>query len=125
DGRMIFTGWRRDLPTIYADLAALVISSNNEGTPFSAIEAMAASVPVVGTRVGGMPDLIREGTTGVLVPPRDAGAMSPALISLLRAPDRLSRMGDAARADVTARFDVARMLAETQALYEACLGRTE
>ena len=125
DGRVIFTGWRRDLPAIYADMAALVISSNNEGTPFSAIEAMAASVPVVGTRVGGMPDLIREGTTGILVPPRDADAMSAALISLLRDSDRRRRMGDAARVDVETRFDVARMLAETQALYEACLLKTE
>jgi glycosyltransferase involved in cell wall biosynthesis len=124
DGRVIFTGWRRDLPAIYADLAALVISSNNEGTPFSAIEAMAAAVPVVGTRVGGMPDLIREGTTGILVPPRDADAMSAALVSLLKNSDRRRRMGDAARADVETRFDVARMLTETHALYEACLRKT-
>ena len=125
DGRVIFTGWRRDLPAIYADMAALVISSNNEGTPFSAIEAMAASVPVVGTRVGGMPDLIREGTTGILVPPRDADAMSAALISLLKDADRRHRMGDAARDDVETRFNLGRMLSETHALYEACLRETE
>jgi glycosyltransferase involved in cell wall biosynthesis len=125
NGRMIFTGWRRDLPAIYADMAALVISSNNEGTPFSAIEAMAASVPVVGTRVGGMPDLIREGTTGVLVPPRDAAAMSAALVSLLSDPNGRRRMGEAARADVEQRFTIARMLNETHALYEDCLRKTE
>jgi len=125
NGRLIFTGWRRDLPAIYADMAALVISSNNEGTPFSAIEAMAASVPVVGTRVGGMPDLIREGSTGVLVPPRDAAALSAALVSLLGDPQRRRRMGEAARADVEHRFTIARMLDETHALYEDCLRRTE
>jgi glycosyltransferase involved in cell wall biosynthesis len=125
DGRMIFTGWRRDLPAIYADMAALVVSSNNEGTPFSAIEAMAASVPVVGTRVGGMPDLIRDGTTGLLVPPGNVEAMSAALVSLLRDPDRRHRMGEAARADVEQRFTVNRMLDETHALYEACLRKTE
>jgi glycosyltransferase involved in cell wall biosynthesis len=53
--RVIFTGWRRDLPGIYADLDVLAVTSNNEGTPVSAIEAMAAGCPVVATNVGGLP----------------------------------------------------------------------
>ena len=56
--RVTFTGWRRDLPRIYPDLDVLVVSSKNEGTPVSAIEAMASGCPVVATRVGGLPDLI-------------------------------------------------------------------
>ena len=63
--RVIFTGWRRDLPDIYADLDVLAVTSNNEGTPVSAIEAMAAGCPVVATHVGGLPDLIGEGEDGV------------------------------------------------------------
>jgi glycosyltransferase involved in cell wall biosynthesis len=122
--RMIFTGWRHDMPVVCADLAALVVSSDNEGTPMSAIEAMASSVPVVATRVGGLPDLIRDGETGVLVPPRDAAALSLAITGLLKDPARRERMGAAARADVAARFDVSRMLQETHALYEACLRET-
>ena len=59
--RVIFTGWRRDLPDIYADLDVLAVTSNNEGTPVSAIEAMAAGCPVVATHVGGYPTLsVRE-----------------------------------------------------------------
>ena len=122
--RIVFTGWRRDLPVIYADLAVLAVSSNNEGTPFSAIEAMASSVPVVATRVGGLPDLVRDGDTGLLVPPRDVAALSGALTDLLVDAPRRQRMGEAARADIATRFDVARMVRDTHALYEACLRET-
>jgi len=55
--RTIFTGWRYDLPRVYADLDVLVSCSKNEGTPFTIVEAMAAGCPVVATRVGGVPDL--------------------------------------------------------------------
>lgn len=119
--RMIFTGWRRDMPVVCADLAILAVSSDNEGTPMSAIEAMASSVPVVVTRVGGLPDLVREGETGVLVPPGDAAALAAAITSLLEDPARRERMGRAACAEVAARFDVRRMVQETHDLYEACL----
>lgn len=80
-----FLGWRSDLPVIYADLDAVVITSRNEGTPVSLIEAMAAGVPVVSTAVGGVPDLLRDGELGALVPPGDAGAVASALEAVLRA----------------------------------------
>jgi glycosyltransferase involved in cell wall biosynthesis len=79
-----FTGWRRDLPLIYADLDVVVISSHNEGTPVSLIEAMAAGVPVVSTAVGGVPDVLRGGELGALTPPGDAEAMSVAILEALR-----------------------------------------
>lgn len=84
-GKVVFTGWRADLPTIYADLDALVISSDNEGTPVSIIEAMAAGVPVVSTAVGGVPDLLEDGELGALVPPGDAAALAAAVLAALRA----------------------------------------
>ncbi|MDA2915340.1 glycosyltransferase [Nitrospinae bacterium AH_259_B05_G02_I21] len=59
DGHVRFLGWRRDLETIYADLDCLVLTSENEGTPVSVIEALSAGVPVVATAVGGVPDLFR------------------------------------------------------------------
>ena len=62
--RVTFTGWRYDLPRIYADLDVLVSCSKNEGTPFTIIEAMAAGCPVVGTRVGGVPDLLDDRARG-------------------------------------------------------------
>src|SRR5262249_35464804 len=81
--RVFFTGWPPGLPRIYPDLDVLVVSSNNEGTPVSAIEAMAARRPVVATRVGGLPDLIIDGKTGRLVPPRDPQALANAVLELL------------------------------------------
>ena len=60
-----FLGWRRDLPAIYADIDILAVSSDNEGTPVAAIEAMAAGCPLVATRVGGVPDLISNRKTGM------------------------------------------------------------
>src|SRR5215813_15019539 len=101
--RVIFTGWRRDLPRIYADLDALVVSSNNEGTPVSAIEAMASECPVVATRVGGLPDLIDDGTTGYLVRPKDAAALADAVLRVLRAAEDAHRVSQAARAFVRER----------------------
>ena len=121
--RIAITGWRRDLPAIYRDLALLVVSSDNEGTPFSIIEAMAAGVPVVATRVGGIPDVVLDGETGVLVPPRDVEALAGAVAALLRDSERRRTLGDAARRTAIARHAAARMVADTTALYLAELAR--
>jgi len=115
--RVIFTGWRRDLPRIYADLDALVVSSNNEGTPVSAIEAMAAGCPVVATRVGGLPDLIRDGETGSLVPRGDAPALAAAVQRLLRDHESARRIGQTARARVAERFAVERLIGDIEHFY--------
>jgi glycosyltransferase involved in cell wall biosynthesis len=121
--RVIFTGWRRDLPSIYADLDVLAVTSNNEGTPVSAIEAMAAACPVVATRVGGLPDLIRDGETGLLVPPADAPAVAAAIVRLLRQPGEARRLGQAGRAMVRERFAVQRLVSDMEQLYQALLQR--
>lgn len=117
NGRVLFLGWRRDLPRIYADLDVLVISSKNEGTPVSAIEAMASGVPVVATRVGGIPDLIEDQKTGILVEPEDPSALADAVISLLRNPPMARRMGQAAQAHVLEKYTVERLLDDTEKLY--------
>jgi len=88
-----FLGWQRDLEPIYADLDLVVLSSLNEGTPVSLIEAMAAGLPVVATKVGGVPDLVAEEKTGLLVPPRDGGALSRAIETLLGDANRRREMG--------------------------------
>ena len=82
----VFTGWRRDLEKIYADLDVLVNTANNEGTPVALIEAMAARVPVVATAVGGVPDMIESERSGFLVPPGDLDALVDAIKSALAAP---------------------------------------
>jgi glycosyltransferase involved in cell wall biosynthesis len=122
--RVIFTGWRRDLPRIYADLDALVVTSNNEGTPVSAIEAMAASCPVVATRVGGLPDLISDGETGYLVPPGDAQAISAVMLRLLKEPEMARRVGQAARAVVRKRFAAQRLVSDMERLYLELTGQS-
>lgn len=121
--RVIFTGWRKDLPRIYADLDLLVVSSDNEGTPVSAIEAMASARPVVATRVGGLPDIVTEGETGFLVPPRDANALADAVFRVIGDPEMSSRMGRAARTIALDRFTTQRLISDVQNLYEELLAQ--
>lgn len=115
--RVFFMGWRFDLPLIYADLDALVVSSHNEGTPVSAIEAMAAGCAVVATRVGGLPDRIDDGRTGTLVPPDDPVALAGAIDRVLADPVRTEQIRVAASADVRRRFMVPRLVTDMQRLY--------
>jgi len=119
--RVLFTGWRRDLPRICADLNVLVVSSDNEGTPVSAIEAMAAGCPVVATRVGGLPDLIDDHKTGCLVPPRDPDALASAVLDLLQSPHTARELGRNAQEFVRQRFTVRRLLDDMDHLYRQLL----
>ena len=114
-----FTGWRRDLPAVYADLDVLALTSNNEGTPVSIIEAMAAGVPVVATAVGGVRDVLEEGTLGILVPPKDAVAFGHALIDALTVPQEHI---ETARQSALARYDASRLVADMQMIYQNLLG---
>jgi glycosyltransferase involved in cell wall biosynthesis len=121
--RVIFTSWRRDLPCIYADLDVLVVSSDNEGTPVSAIEAMAAGRPVVATRVGGLTDLIADGETGYLVPPRDPDQLASTILRLLQDPEAARRIGGAGRAMAQERFTIQRLTGDIEHLYNQLLVR--
>lgn len=121
EDRVFFTGWRRDLPRVYADLDTLVVSSDNEGTPVAAIEAMAAGRPVVGTEVGGMPDLIDDGVTGFLVPPRDPEALATRLLELLDDPALAATMGERSARRVLERYRVERLVTDVERLYETLL----
>lgn len=119
--RVFFTGWRRDLPRIYADLDALVVSSHNEGTPVAAIEAMAAGCPVVGTRVGGMPDLVTDGETGILVPPGDSEALAGRLLDVLNDRELARCLGEQSAGRVLERYGIQRLVADVERLYDALL----
>ncbi|HXV78449.1 MAG TPA: glycosyltransferase [Candidatus Binatia bacterium] len=119
--RVLFTGWRNDLPRIYADLDVLVISSDNEGTPVSAIEAMAAGCPVVATRVGGLPDLIEDHKTGRLVSPRNSEALANAVVELLSSPDTFCELGKNAREVVRKRYTIERLIGHMDQLYSQLL----
>lgn len=115
--RVRFLGWRRDLERIYADLDLVVLTSRNEGSPVSLIEAMAAGRSVVATRVGGVPDLVEDGVTGCLVPAGDSHALAGAIGALLRDPDRRRSLGAAARKHVYPAFSADRLLADMDRLY--------
>lgn len=121
--RTVFTGWRRDLPEIYADLDVLVLASLSEGTPVAAIEAMASRCPVVATRVGGVPDLIEDGVTGLLVESGDATGLADAVITALQDPYLVGRLAEAARARVRVDFNEDRLVMDTARLYWRLLHR--
>lgn len=78
-----FMGWRKDLANIYADLDIVVLTSLNEGTPLSLIEAMASGKAVVATKVGGVPDLVSDNETGLLVDSNNASQLKKAIVTLL------------------------------------------
>jgi glycosyltransferase involved in cell wall biosynthesis len=85
---------------------------------------MAAGVPVVATRVGGNPEIVEDGVTGLLVPRRDPAALAAAIDRLLAQPDLAADLADAGRRRVAARFGVERLVAETAALYRQLLVRS-
>lgn len=116
-----FLGHREDVPALLADADAFVLPSRSEAFPNGAIEAMAAGLPVIASRVGGLLDLIDDGRTGLLVPPDDPGALAAALESLILSPARAAMLGAAARSDVTRRYSFGRMVGGFEDLYLAQL----
>ena len=116
-----FLGWRHDLPQVYTDLDVVVISSNNEGTPVSAIEAMAAGRPVVATRVGSLPDVISDGETGYLVAPGNVEQLASAIERVLRDDETTDCLRRNARESVRHRFAVERLAADIDLLYRGLL----
>lgn len=123
--RARFLGWRRDLPRVYADADVLVVSSNNEGTPVAAIEAMAAGCPVVATRVGGVPDLISDFETGMLVPPGDADRLAQALLWVRENPNETRRWAEAARARAVQRHSVPSLVQAMDGLYRRLVSEAQ
>jgi glycosyltransferase involved in cell wall biosynthesis len=98
-----------------------VLTSDNEGMPVSLMEAAACGVPVAATAVGGVPELIADGRTGLLVPPNDAGALATALERLLGEPDLRARLGTAARQRAEKKFSVRTQVDRLLALWSEIL----
>jgi glycosyltransferase involved in cell wall biosynthesis len=98
--RVIFAGFQRDAHVYVGGFDVAVTPSLEEGFGLVALEALALGVPVVASRVGGLPDIVVDGTTGLLVEPARPDAIADALLALLGDPERRIRMGQAARADV-------------------------
>jgi glycosyltransferase involved in cell wall biosynthesis len=94
---VLLAGRRKDMPEVYAAIDMFVLPSLNEGLPMTVLEAMAAAKPVIATRVGALPSVIRDGETGLLVPPRDVAGLRDAISILLEDPYLRKRLGTQAR----------------------------
>ena len=103
-GTIVWAGRRADVPAILAALDVFVLASHQEPFGLAAAEAMAAGLPVVATAVGGLPECIADGETGLLVPPADERALAAALLALLGDAPRRQGLGAAGRSRVAARF---------------------
>ncbi len=121
EGKVIFTGSRSDVPSIMKALDIFVLASLWEGEPNVVLEAMATGLPVIATSVGGAPELVIHGETGLLIPSRDPSALLEALLALKNSPELCSRMSRAARQRTIELFSVERMIQQTQNLYEELL----
>jgi glycosyltransferase involved in cell wall biosynthesis len=118
-GAVTFTGWLRDLTTIYSDLDVVVISSLNEGTPVSVIESLAAGCPVVATAVGGLPDLLDQGSLGRLVKAGDADALAASILQTLKDPPDVA----AAQRLMVDRYGIDRLVKDLDELYRGLLAK--
>jgi glycosyltransferase involved in cell wall biosynthesis len=121
--RIHFLGFRSDASALMGTLDVLVVPSLTEGSPLVTLEAMAAGVPVVASAVGGIPDQVRDGKEGLLVPPGDTGAMDDAIVALLRDPARARSLGEAGRRRVTTEFSHAAMVRRIEDVYRDILGQ--
>jgi glycosyltransferase involved in cell wall biosynthesis len=118
------TGVRSDVARLLSAFDAFALPSRTEGLPLVLLEAMASELPVVASSVGGIPDLVAAGVTGVLVPPSDVPALRAALLMLAGNPAFAHKMGRAARQQVLARHSVDVMAKAYRHLYQAARGRS-
>jgi glycosyltransferase involved in cell wall biosynthesis len=116
-GRVHFTGWWQDVASAMSDVDVVALTSRNEGTPVSLIEAAACARAAVATRVGGVPSVVRDGVTGLLARAGDIEHVAALLGQLLASPETRRAMGEAARVHVRDTFDEVRLVQETRNLY--------
>jgi len=117
--RVVFAGYREDVPALLAGCDVFCLPSSAEGLPLVVLEAMAAGKPVVAAAVGGVPELVVDGETGLLVPAGDLDALQRALTDLLADPERARRLGEAGRARVRASFSATAASERILKIYEA------
>ncbi len=120
--RVVLAGERRDVPSVLAAMDVFVLSSRTEGLAVTLLEAMAARLPVVATRVGGNAEVVVDGETGRLVPPGDPPALARAIAEVLDDAPRARAMGEAGRRRVEARFSVAAMVERYETIYASLVG---
>ena len=115
--RIVFTGWREDIPELLSTIEILALPSLNEAVGRILIEAGASGVPVVASNVGGVPQIVNNNQTGILVPPKDPYAMAQAIVSLLKDKEKRKKMGQAAQKWVDIKFSTHTMFKQISNLY--------
>jgi glycosyltransferase involved in cell wall biosynthesis len=119
---VLFTGARNDVRALLPAFDVYINSSTTEGTSLAILEAMAAGLPVVATRVGGTPEVVVDGMTGLLCPPRSAAGVATAVQAVLGTADRRSTLGAAGRRRVERVFSIDRMIAQYFSMYGVATG---
>jgi glycosyltransferase involved in cell wall biosynthesis len=122
DEVVIFAGFRDDLPRLLPALAMVVHPASMEGLGVALLQAAACAIPVVACRSGGIPEVVRDGENGLLVPPRDAWALAKAMLAILGDSTRAKSMGRRGREIVQREFSISSMVAGNLAVYRAVLG---
>jgi glycosyltransferase involved in cell wall biosynthesis len=121
--RVVFTGRRDDVAALTAELSVAVLPSLREAQGISLLEAMARRVPVVASAVGGIPEVVADGLSGLLVPPASPDALADALVRLARSAPLRRRLGEAGYGVVRDRFSIEAQVRRTEALYDEELRR--
>ena len=116
--RIVFAGRRDDVPAVTAALDVAVLPSYREALGLTVLEAMALSRPVVASSVGGIPEMVEDGVTGLLVPPRDPAALAAAIVRLLRDHPLADMLGRAGHDLVHERFCIELMVREVERIYD-------
>jgi len=120
---VFFAGFRQDVPNLIKAFDLFVMSSVTEGLGTSLLDAMACGRAIVATTAGGIPEVVADGDTGLLVPPHDHRALAAAIVRLLTDAALRTRLGDAGLARVREQFSVERMVEETAQVYARVAGR--
>ena len=121
EGHVLLLGRREDLPGIYASLDIMVSASRQEGLPMAILEGMASSLPIIATTVGEVPTVVKDGDTGILVPPEDPRRLAQAILELLRDPAKRTAMGAAGRQLVRDEYSADRMTTDYLAVYREAI----
>ncbi len=124
-GRMLFPGFSRNLPATLSQIDIFVLPSLTEGMAITLLEALAAGCAVVATRVGGVPEIIEHGLTGLLVEPASARSLAGAVAALVQNPSLRRSVALNGRERVLERFTMDKMLMLTESVYESLITRTE
>jgi glycosyltransferase involved in cell wall biosynthesis len=121
DKRVFFLGLRQDIPRILATFNVFVLPSLSEGLSMAILEAMVAGKPVVATQVGGNPELVLNGETGFLVPPKDSHALASCLVTLLTNKAQAAQLAEKGKNRAEGQFSLETMVRAYQTLYDECL----